>query len=200
MMVIVDLIQMSPEWFAARAGIPTASGFDKIITTKGEPSKQAKKYLYQLAGERITGIKEEGYQNAAMQRGIELEQEAREFYELTHSVDIRQVGICYRDAKKKMSCSPDGLVGDDGVIEIKCPIISTHVGYLLDNKLPLEYFQQVQGQLFVTGRKWCDFISYYGSMKPLIVRVTPDVEFIMKLQVALDSFCKDLEAVTEKVR
>lgn len=199
-MLVLDVEQQSPEWFAARCGIPTASNFDKIVTTKGESSKQYKKYLYQLAGELVAGSREETYQNAAMTRGIELEAEARELYELVTDNSVDTVGICYANEDKKYSCSPDGLIGEDGVLEIKCPLMATHVEYLLKGKLPTTYFQQVQGQLFVTNKKWCDFVSYYPALKPLIVRVERDEEFISKLEVALTNFCNELQEVIKKIK
>lgn len=198
-MIALEIEQGTEEWKKARLGIPTASNFDSIVTTKGDPSKQAQKYLYRLAGERVSGVGEETYQNAAMARGIELEAEARAFYELTHEVTVKQVGICYPDEKKRFSCSPDGLVGEAGLIEIKCPLIATHVGYLLDCTLPMDYWQQVQGQLLVTGREWCDFISYYPGLKPLIVRVERDNAFIFKLLEALNAFCKELDSVVKRI-
>jgi putative phage-type endonuclease len=198
-MIIEEFHQGSEEWWEARLGIPTASNFDKIITSKGEPSKQAKKYMYRLAGERVTGICEEGYNGKFMQRGKEMEQEAREFYEMLNDVEIKEVGLCYADASKKYSCSPDGLVGDEGLVEIKCPIITTAVEYLLAGKLPISYFEQVQGQLLVTGRKWVDFISYYPGLKPLIIRVKRDEEFITKLVRRLNDFCDELDQVTKRI-
>lgn len=201
-MIILDVIQGSPEWHQARLGRPTASNFDKLVTTTGASSKQREKYLYQLAGERVSGKAEETYQNQAMQRGIEMEAEARAFYELTNNVKIEQVGICYLNEEKKVSCSPDGLVGKDGLIEIKCPLIYTHVGYLLNQNggLLQDYFQQVQGQLYVTGRKWCDLISYFPGIKPLVLRVDPDEKFLKALAVELEVFCKQLKEITEKIR
>lgn len=199
-MRIVDCTQRSPEWFAARVGIPTASNFDKIVTASGAPSKQRQKYLYQLAGERITGKTEETYQNAAMQRGTEMEGEARSFYEMMTGEKIDLVGLCLSDGKAIYGASPDGLVGKDGGIEVKCPLISTHVGYLLDWGLPADYFQQVQGGLLITGRKWCDFISYFPGLKPLIVRVEPDRIFQAILKVELEAFCKNLDELVEKIR
>lgn len=197
-MKIIQVQQGSPEWLACRAGVPSASNFDMIVTSKGEPSKQAQKYMYRLAGERITGIPEETYQNAAMQRGVELEAEARMFYEMTNDCKIEQVGFCLADGG--WGCSPDGLVNGDGLIEIKCPQIATHVGYLLDNKVPTDYFQQTQGQLLVTGRKWLDFISYYPAMKPLIVRVERDEVFIGKLEEELEKFVSELEEIVNKIK
>ena len=198
-MKIILCEQGSPEWFAARCGVPSASNFDHIITSKGEPSKQRQKYLYQLAGERITGKAEETYQNGAMQRGIEMEEEARKLYEFTSGEKVTQVGFCVTE-NPAFGASPDGLIGKDGGIEIKCPQIATHVSYLLDGGLPSDYFQQVQGSILVTGRKWWDFESYYPGMKPLIVRVVPDVKFLEKLKLELTEFCSELEEIVKKVR
>ncbi|HDY86625.1 MAG TPA: exonuclease, partial [bacterium] len=184
----------------ARAGIPSSSNFDKIVTTKGVASKSAQKYMYQLAGEKITGLKAETYQSKIMEQASITEGEARDFYELVNDVKINQVGFCYRDDRKLYGASPDGLIGDDGLVEIKCPLLSTHVGYLLEAKLPTDYFQQVKGQLLVTGRKWVDFVSYYPGIKPLMVRVVRDEGFIASLNFELDLFCAELKQITEKIR
>lgn len=198
-MITIDIEQGTQEWKDLRVGVPSASNFDKIVTMKGEPSKQAEKYIYELAGERITGVREEGYLNANMQRGMELEAKAREVYELITDLDVSQVGLCYPNEDKKYSCSPDGLVGDDGLIEIKCPIITTQVDYLLSKKFPSTYFQQVQGQLLVTGRKWCDFVSYYPGLKPLITRVERDEKFIEALASELEVFCSKIDEVVKEI-
>lgn len=199
-MLALQIEQGSAEWHAAKVGVPSASNFDKIITTKGEPSKQAEKYLWRLAGERVSGRSEDAYQNAAMQRGVEMEAEAREFYELTHDVQVERVGIVYPNEDKKYACSPDSLVGADGGLEIKCPLISTHVGYLLNGSLPAEYFQQVQGNLLVTGRNWWDFLSYFPGLKPLLIRVTRDEKFIKSLSVELEMFCVKLNETIERIK
>ena len=199
-MITADVVQGSKEWRDARGGIPTASAFDMIITSKGEPSKQRQKYMYSLAAERITGVKEEIYQNSNMQRGIEMEAEARAMYELITGFEVLQVGVCYPNEKKLYGCSPDGLVGKDGALEIKCPTAPVHVGYLLANVLPVDYFQQTQGQLLVTGCKWVDFFSYYPGLKPLIIRIKPDEKFIKALQIELEIFCKELDDIVEKLR
>ena len=197
-MKIIDCEQNSKEWHTARCGIPTASNFDKIITTKGEPSKQRIKYLYQLAGEAITGIAEETYQNGAMQRGIEMEDEARQLYTLITGNEVKQVGFCLTD--EGYGASPDGIIGDDECLEIKCPTVAVHVGYLLGNALPTDYFQQVQGQLLVTNRKWANFMSYYPGLKPLIIRVERDDKFLKILKVELELFVRELTEVIKKIR
>lgn len=198
-MIALELDQQTPEWYAARCGVPSASNFDKIVTTKGEPSKQAQKYLYQLAGERVIGKQEETYQNGFMQRGVELEAEARQFYELVTDSIVQKVGLCFPDESRQYACSPDGFVGIDGGLEIKCPSMAVHIGYVIDNVLPTEYLQQVQGNLLVTGRQWWDFVSYYPGLKPLIVRVERDEKFLAALKLSLELFHQNLEEITKRI-
>lgn len=199
-MKVIDLVQGSPEWLEARAGVPTASEFDRIINMDGKPSKQREKYLYQLAGERVTGKKEETYTNGAMARGVELEPEARQLYELVTGNQVAQTGICLLD-NESCGCSPDGIiVGSEIGIEIKCPTIAVHVGYLLENKMPSDYFQQVHGSMFVTGFKYWEFLSYYPGLKPLLIRVERDEKFISALKTEMEKFCKELNEITERIR
>jgi len=198
--IIADnVVQGTQEWWDVRLGIPTSSGFDKIITTKGEPSKQRLKYMDKLAVERITRVSEDSYTNRHMERGKELEPQARAFYEVFEGAEVTEVGFCYKDKKKLYGCSPDGLVGDDGLIEIKCPTSAVHVEYMRGKKLPTAYYQQVQGQLLVTGRKWCDFYSFYPGIKPFIVRVVPDKDFIKALEVELDKIAEELNEITKEI-
>jgi len=196
-MKIIEMDQQSPEWLKLRAGLPSASCFDKIITSTGKPSTQADKYMYQLAGEKLLGMKEESYQNDAMRRGVELEPEARMFYELSTGVDVVQVGFCLDE--RGFGCSPDGLVGEDGLIEIKCPILSTHISYLVNESIVEDYWHQIQGQLLVTGRKWCDAVSYYPNLPTLIVRVERNEEFIKKLETELLKFVDNLQKTISKI-
>ena len=198
-MKIIEVTQGTPEWFAAKCGIPSASNFDKILTTKGEISKQRTKYMYQLAGETITGISEESYQNANMLRGKEMEAEARELYSLITGKKVKEVGFCLAEG---YGASPDGLVGKKGLLEIKCSIMATHVGYLLDHFAtpPIEYFLQLQGQLLVTERDWVDFMSYYPGLKPLIIRVKREEKFLKVLKIELEVFCAELKEVIVKIK
>jgi putative phage-type endonuclease len=198
-MIIHNHEQRSVEWFACRLGLPTASNFDKIVTSKGEASASAKKFLYQLVGEVLTGIKKETYTSPAMQHGIETEAEARKVYELVTCETVEEVGLCVSDCGR-WGASPDGLVGNDGQIEIKCPNLETHHNYILSGKLPTDYIQQVQGQLLVTGRKWCDFVSYFPNLQPFIVRVYPDLEFQKILENALIKFDADLKKLVLQLR
>ena len=197
-MIIYDnIIQGTPEWFRVKLGVPSAGSFDKIVTTKGEPSKQRVKYAERLAGEIVSGIREDTYQSAAMERGVELEAEARECYEFITGNKVDQVGFCKTDIA---GCSPDGLIGKDGGLEIKCPSMAVHVGYLRGKKLPTDYFQQVHGSLFVTGREFWDFCSYFPGLKPFILRVFPDEGFIKCLERELISFNEELNKIVEEIR
>lgn len=199
-MIISKHPQGSPEWLQERAGIPTSSSFDMIVTTQGKPSKQREKYLYTLVAERIAGVKMDHYQSAAMARGIELETEARAMYELITGNEVQEVGACFPDKRKLWASSPDGLIGSDGVLEIKCPLAHTHVGYLLNKSLPTPYFVQVQGEILVTGRKYADFVSEYPGLPQLCIRVEPDKGFHKALQVELEIFCKELDELEKQLR
>ena len=190
--------QRSVEWYKVRSGVPTASEFDKIITTKGAISTQRKKYLYQLAGERLGGVVDETYQSFAMQQGVLKEGEARNLYNIASGDEVKQVGFCLSD-DGKYGCSPDGLVGEDGAYEVKCPLIHTHIGYLIENDVPTDYYTQVQGQLLVTGRKWTDFMSYFPGLKPLIVREEPDEVFQKLLKKALEEFTNELDDLVKRL-
>ena len=199
-MIIVDEFkQRSPEWHRTRAKIPTASEFKKIITTKGEPSKSRFDYMYQLAGESIAGTSDT-YTSWAMQQGIDREDEARRFYEMVTGVNIQQVAFVYRNKNKDVGCSPDGLLHKSGV-EIKCPLIKTHVRYLLNNKkLPTEYFQQVHGSMWICDTKHWVFMSYYPGLPPFILEVKRDYKFTDKLEKEIETFNQELEIVYTKLK
>ena len=199
-MIIEDFEQLSEEWYSARAGLPTASNFDKIITTKGAPSKSAQKYLYGLAAENITGVKAPTYQNAAMLWGIEHEPQARADYEWENGVVVKQTGLVYPDAQKKYGCSPDGLMEKRG-LEIKCPYEShVHVDYVFRGKLPTAYFQQVHGSMLVTGFESWVFKSYYPGLPRFELEIERDETFIKALEEELDKFVFELAKVTKKLR
>jgi predicted phage-related endonuclease len=198
-MRVIDCVQGETSWYLARLGIPTSSCFDKIITTTGKRSASREKYMYQLSAERIAGRTEETYQSAAMLKGVETESEARQLYEVISGKSIVQVGFCVTEGDFIVGASPDGLIDDDGLLEIKCPKPETHVSYLMENKLPTEYFLQVNGQLFVTGRAYVDFCSYYPGIKPFIIRVEPNKQFQSILAVELQNFCSDLTEVVKKI-
>lgn len=184
MKVINNIQQGSDEWHKSRLGRATASNFSKIVTSTGAISKQLEKYALELATEMLLIEPEEGFKSDAMQRGNDLEPEAREAYQ-EHTFNIVDE-VAFFDCGD-WGYSPDGLIGNDGLIEIKCPTATTHMRYLIDNKLPTTYIQQVQGGLFVSKRKWCDFVSFNLDFKDernklFIVRVYRDEEFIKSLE------------------
>lgn len=201
MIVLPDLEQGTPEWMSARAGVISASNFSKIVTSTGSPSKGAgvENYLYELAAESIIGEKAETFQSDHMKRGIEMEEEARNYFMFSTGINVEQVGIVYKDESRHISCSPDGLIKTDeeysAGIEIKCPMLKTHIKYLRDEKLPTEYIQQVQGSMYVTGLSHWWFMSYYPGVKPLLLKVARDDRFIMALHERLMSYVSELSSV-----
>lgn len=192
-MKIIDCEQGSDEWKAARLGIPTASSFDKILSPGGKPSTQAEPYMLQLLAEIITGAPTETFKNGAMDRGTELEPEAVQFYELRNEAEAIKIGFCTDDAGT-FGASPDRLIGEDGGLEIKCPLAHTHVKYLLDGKMDIGYYPQVQGNMLVTGRKWWDWMSYHPKMPALILRVPRNDKYIFSMQAELIKFDKTLKS------
>ena len=199
-MKYIDVEQGTEAWFKARCGHPTASCFDKIVDTKGNRSKQFEGYLYQLAGERITKKPEETYQSEAMKRGKELEDEARQLYGIIRKVKVEKTGLYLTEGRCVYGASPDGKVKNQKrLLEAKCPIMKTHVYYLYKNQLPLDYFQQTQGQNLVTGMA-VDFMSYYTGLKPLIISVKPDLKFQAKLKRELELFCAELDRIVRIIK
>jgi hypothetical protein len=196
-MRLIECEQGSEEWLKARLGVPSASNFSKLITMRGTLSTQAKAYVDALVAEAITGESTYVKVTDAMQRGTELEPYAREryFYETGNSVE--EVGFCLHD-DYQAGASPDGLIGEDGGLEIKCPLGGTMVSYLRVGRLPSKYWQQVQGCLHITGRKWWDFMAYHPDMKPLIVRVERDEAFIAALNALLIDVVKEIESLIKQ--
>ena len=197
-----DFEQYSPEWWDIRRGVPTASRFGKIITPKtGKLSAQADTLIAELIAEtfRRGSVEPDRPINRSMEHGIATEDQARKWYAFDREAELKQVGFCKTD-DDRFGCSPDALVGDDGVLELKCPNVETHVGYVMDGTLPDDYKAQVHGHLIVTGRPWCDFVSYVtdqADLEPFVVRVQPD-EFTDKLRKALDEFYERYQAVLAK--
>jgi hypothetical protein len=188
-MIEVDVLQGSPEWDNLRIGNPGASSFHRIITTEGKRSDQREKYLLELFDEIILSRKTKSFQSRRMKEGIEAEHKSRLHYEITHGVEIRQIGLCYKDEQKLYHCSPDGLIDPDGGFETKDALPHIQLERFKKGTLPTEHFTQCQGCLLVTGRSWWDFQSYCENMKPLTVRVYPDVDFLAKLEKELQAFC-----------
>lgn len=192
--------QYSPEWWLARKGVPTASAFDRIVTPKKfEDSTSQQAYACQLVAEKFDKFYsiEPEFESVAMREGRELEPDARAYYEFYRGCDVSEIGFCLTD-DGRFGCSPDGLIGDDGALELKCPQPRTHVRYLYDGGLPADYAPQVHGHLIVTGRPWVDFMSYAPGLPPLVVRVEPD-EKTELLRKSLDSFWALYQTVLARV-
>ena len=198
-MIIHDVLQGSTEWLAVRAGIPTASAFDRIVTPKGKPSTQAEKYMHQLLAERMMGHPVLQVATYWMGRGQALEGEAVSYYEGVRDLDTDVIGLITND-EGTIGASPDRFVGEDGLLELKCPSEHVHVGYLLTKGVDAEYYPQVQGQLWVTGRKWLDIMSYHPELPPAIVRVERDEDYIKTLSTAVTEFSASLERKAVELR
>lgn len=202
-MKVINAEQRSPEWFAARCGIATASNFAKVLSTiKSGESAERRNYRIKLALERITGTVEESYQNEAMRIGIEREPQARIAYEAGTGNMADEVGFCLHD-ELECGASPDGLIDEDGGLEIKCPTPGKHFEYLRANGEPLEYTAQIQGCMWVTGRKWWDFVSYcpdFPDNASLIVRrVHRDDEYISNLANKVAAFMDEVRADVDTI-
>ena len=180
-MIISPHEQGTDAWLAARLGKPSASCFSKLITMTGKPSASADGYINLLLAERLTGKSEPHYTSEAMILGTEREPEARADYEFITGNKVDQFGFILDDSQS-YGCSPDGLIGDDGGLEVKCPAQTTQAGYWRDKQSGVKkYYQQIQGCMWVTGRKWWDFFSYHPDMPHVLVRVKRDQEHIDKL-------------------
>ncbi len=204
MNIIKDIEQGSEEWLALRAGKITASRFSDVMA-KGRgnaPSKTRESYIKQLAAEIITGQPEESYSNKYMEWGNECEPQARSMYEFKHDCDVEQVAFIERD--EMVGVSPDGLIGDNGLIEIKCPKTTTQIDYYLKGDFPSTYKAQVQGQLWVSEREWCDFVSFdpriNGSASYFEVRVHRDEEYISELNKQIRFFVNELNELLERLK
>lgn len=196
-MITHDVDQGSCDWWQLRAGMATASEFDRIITPKTEqPSGQIPKYLANKLAQWVQGGAPdavESFTSHYMQQGTDAEPEARAAYKLHTGLDAVTVGFCERD-DGIAGCSPDGLVGDDGGLELKCPALHTQIFYLLNNDNLLDAYKcQVHGCLWVTGRKWWEIASFHRSIPHVIarVRVKPD-EFTERLGKAVTDFAGSL--------
>lgn len=196
---IITCDQGTPEWFAARAGLPTASRFATVLASGrgGGESKTRRKYMLQLAGEKITGQPMDGYSNGHMERGKEMEAEARDLYALVRDSAPEQVGFMRRgDA----GASPDALIGNDGLLEIKTKLADLQIEVLLANRLPPEHVAQIQGQLWISGRSWCDFVSYCPGLPIFIHRVDRDEQYIAKLGVEVLAFNVELRDIITQIK
>lgn len=171
-------------WDNLRIGIPTSSGFEKIITPTGRESAQWKKYSNALIAERCLGRRLESFMSPWMERGHELEADAMGQYELMRDLETVEVGFITTD-DGKIGCSPDRLVGEDGLLELKVPAPQTQIEYILGTELVKDYYPQLQGQLYVTERKWVDIMAYHPEIPPVIMRMERDEGYIDCLKMHL---------------
>jgi len=199
-MIVSPHPQRSEEWHKERLSLPTASCFEKLVHITGERAEPRKKYLYELASEAVTGRPTKRFVNAKMRGAVEREPDARLLYEILFDVEVQEVGLCYPDELKKYGYSPDGLVEEEGLLEIKDAEPHVQALRLLDGWSRAMHFQQCQGGLFVTGRKWCDLMSYCERMTPVIIRYYPDYKFFEKLEIELNDFCLDLAIAIRKLK
>ena len=194
---MTEIEQRSEAWFQARLGKVTASAVaDVLAKTKTGVSASRGNYLIKLAIQRVTGQIEESYTNDAMQWGIDNEDQARVAYEVASGNFVDQVGFVDHEIIDWFGCSPDGLVDNDGLVEIKCPNSATHWEYFKSKEVPKKYFIQMQAQMSCTGRKWCDFVSFDPRMPErsqlLIIRVPRDNTFIDLMETEVMEFLMEV--------
>lgn len=196
---IIMVEQGSPEWFEQRLGRITASNFGTLMTLPrsrkdrelGLMSQSTRSYLIGKVSEVLTGTSKNITPTKALEWGSATEDEARSIYELERMVEVKQIGFAVLNTNPIIGGSPDGLVGEDGMIEIKCPDSDTFTGYLLGDSIVKNYMAQIQGNLWILNRKWCDFIVYdprvvREDLRIKIIRVERDEEYIEKIAEAVD--------------
>jgi putative phage-type endonuclease len=196
--------QRTPQWFAARLGKATASRIADIVArTKSGYSTSRANYVAQLVCERLTGVQTEGFASSAMQWGLEKEPEALRLYEFEHDVEVLKVGFLDHPNVGMSGASPDGLVGEAGLIEVKCPITATHIDTLLGQSVPGRYITQIQWQMAVTGRQWCDFVSYDPrlpiDLRLFARRIHRDADLIADLEREVATFLAEVEVTMTRL-
>ena len=196
--------QGSDEWRALRLGHVTASNVaDVMAKGKSGEAITRKKYKTKLLAERLTGASQDFYTNAAMEWGTEQEPFARMAYEVANDVLVDKTGFWPHETIKWVGVSPDGLVDNDGLVEIKCPNTTTHLDYILDDKVPTDYYKQIQCQLWVTGRSWCDFISFDPRLPQhnqlFVKRCFRDEALMAEMEKEIREFLQEIEYLIEQL-
>jgi len=190
--------QRSEEWFAARLGKVTASRVSDVVAkTKSGYSASRANYMAELVCERLTGKQGDSFSNAAMVWGTNTEPMARAAYEALEGILVEEVAFVSHPTIEMAGASPDGLVGDHGLVEIKCPNTATHIETLLGAEIPSKYVNQMQWQMACTGRKWCDFVSYDPrmpeDMQMFVKRLERSDDAIIELEREIEKFLSELE-------
>jgi predicted phage-related endonuclease len=194
-MTIHDCIQGTPEWDNLRRGKFTASTFSDLFMAK--TTKGYQEAINKVVFERIAGESPETYSNDFMKRGSELELSARKSYELDTFNKVKEVGFI--EYTEWVGGSPDGLIGEDGILEIKVPKWNTLMNYILDDKIPKDYLYQMQGNLFVSGRKWADFYVWHPKFQPLLKRVNRDEKMIEEIKLQLSIVINEAQTRIKKI-
>ena len=191
-----DIIQRTPEWIEIKSGKMSASNAETIIAN----GKGLETYIYNLMAEYYSSAEKENYINADMQRGIDLEPEAKIEFQFYTGLDIKEVGCV--ELNEYILASPDGLIGDDGLIEIKCPNDSIYFKLLLSNNIKPEYIAQMQMQMYVTDRQYCYFVSYNPNFEKslYIKKINRDEEMINKLKKGLERGTELIKEIKENFR
>jgi putative phage-type endonuclease len=194
---MLEIVQGSPEWHALRCGKVTASRIADIVAkTKTGPSALRANYMAELIAERLTGVPAEGFKSEAMKWGTDKEPEARAAYEFYRSETVKEVGFVLHPTIDQSGASPDGLVGDDGMVEIKCPNSATHLETLLGRMVPAKYVNQMQWQMACAGRQWCDFVSFDPRlpehMRLFVKRMPRDDQRIKELETEVAGFLLEI--------
>lgn len=197
--IFADLLQGSPEWLSARAGLPTCSEFSTIMAKGkgGGESKTRRTYMLKLIGEQMTGEVVDSYTNGHMERGKVMEEEARQLYAMAQDVEVVQVGFIKNGVA---GYSPDGLISDDGATEIKTKLPHLHLDVLLRGEVPSEHIHQCQGGLWVSQREWIDFVSYWTGLPIFIKRMYRDEKLIAEIKIAVDQFLSEMHELMEKIK
>ncbi|MCK5444987.1 MAG: YqaJ viral recombinase family protein [Rhodospirillaceae bacterium] len=204
-MIIHEAEQRSDEWRALRSGVPTASAFSKLVTSKGEPSKSSEEYARSLAAEAFSGIAELDAWTGSQfsNRGQDLEDEAVAYYQMKKNIRVERVGFVTNN-EGSAGCSPDGLVGKVGMVEIKCLKAENHIKtimYLRKNKkCPTTYVPQTQGQMMLCERKWCDILFYHPHLPSLIIRQKPDEKIYEALQQEIKNVCSARDGIMKVLK
>ena len=197
--------QRTEEWFSARMGCVTASRTaDVMAKTKSGYAASRANYMAELICERLTCERQGGFSSAAMQWGTETEPQARMAYEIITGATVVETGFVLHPEIAGFGASPDGLIGDDGLIEIKCPNTATHIDTLLADKVPTKYIIQMHVQMLCTGRAWCDFVSFDPrlpiDLHMFIKRVERDNKLAEEIVTEVQSFLADMEAKIAKLK
>ncbi|HQA98041.1 MAG TPA: YqaJ viral recombinase family protein [Clostridia bacterium] len=198
--------QRNNEWSQARLGCLTASRFADAIalTKKGDDTEARRKYKLQLVAERLSGCAADFHITDAMQRGIEMEYAARQSFEAVTGLLVEECGFALHDTIEHCGASPDGLIGDDGILEIKCPTTARHLEYLIAGTVPVQHVPQMNLQLMVTGRKYGWFVSYDDRLPPpydmFMARYEPTGSELLECETQARDFLTEVDLLVNHIK